>query len=129
MCLSLNDVPTSGAECSVWAAALGLLDLLLLVWKPHPISWGKDCRSPNILSSVVPKIEPLSGHKKEVALVLGNSRRDLTSEAGNGGRMRIADVLRSWNERLPTGNWRGERTLWFWRHHCGVEFVSSSADG
>ena len=36
--VSLNDISISGAECSVWAAALGPLRLLLLVWKPHPVS-------------------------------------------------------------------------------------------
>ena len=69
----VSDMPTVGTECSVCAAVPGLLGLLLLVWKPHPTSWGKGSWNPSILSSVVLEVEPLSGQKKEVALVLGSS--------------------------------------------------------
>lgn len=95
----------------------------------HRLGQGLFTGAPVFLGALCPKIEPLTGQKKEVVLGQGNSCWNLSSTTGfwkaGWDLVRFCTCL---NESPPIGNWSGKRTLCVWLHQRGIAFLSPRAE-
>lgn len=129
VCLSLSDILT--LELGAWCGSSCRFPWLAspaVETSSHKMGQGLLTGVPVFLGALCPKIEPLTGQKKEVVLVLGNTCWNLASATSFGGRMGLGMFCPCWNESPPIGNWSGERTLCVWLHQCGVAFLSPRAE-